>query len=169
MKPRIQNQQFFYMINKNRCILLRSMIITITILMLASCNLPNKNPAIPSGDAIGSMVAATGSALTPTKVDGSTPESTPYLPTSTEKTDADKEAQTPTITPTSSMGKVTGLVCFNQGTATDLVVYFQNTGDNLVTKLPITVNNYQVPYASELIPGNYIAYAWNLDFSSGGT
>ncbi|MFH2039530.1 MAG: carboxypeptidase-like regulatory domain-containing protein [Chloroflexota bacterium] len=136
---------------------------------LSACNLPNQTSPSPSDDLMASIVASTLQALTGTIEFSGTELGEPTATGMSQVASQTPGDQTPTLTPTSSKGKVTGLVCYLDVTSTDLVVYFQNTTSNQVSEVPVTVSNYQVPYTTELEPGTYKAYAWTSDFSIGGT
>jgi hypothetical protein len=143
--------------------------VIIMFLIMAGCNLPGQQLNGPTNDLVGSMVAVTLTAMSSTGEINKTQVFTQSETLRPLGTDATLSSETPTFTPSSSTGKVTGLVCFTEITSTNLDIYFQNIADNKVVQLPVTVNNYQVTYAQELNPGTYIAYAWNTDFSIGGT
>jgi hypothetical protein len=142
---------------------------TLMIALLAGCNLPNQDTHKSSEDLMASMVASTLQAMNPTVEFAAT-----QMNTSDGTSNPAVESQTPTlptpsVTPNSTKGKVSGLVCYIQIGSTNLVVYFQRSDTSQVTELPVVVSNYQSPYSIELEPGNYIAYAWTSDFSIGGS
>jgi hypothetical protein len=140
-----------------------------SLVILSGCNLPNQTPTVPSEDNMASMVASTLQSMTMTMEFINNAQGTPAatgLPV-TENSTPDSLA--PSLTPASSKGKITGLVCYTEVTSTNMVLYFQNTANNQVVELPVSVSNYQAPYTTQLDPGTYIAYAWTLDYSIGGT
>lgn len=144
-------------------------LIIIILIALAGCNIPSQQVTGTANDTVGSMVAVTLTALNMASESLDTPDLTVSETLNPQSTLSPSVTETPTLTPNSSTGKVTGLVCFTEITSTNLIIYFQNTADNKVNELPVTVNNYQVTYSFDLNPGTYIAYAWNSDFSIGGT
>lgn len=144
-------------------------LVIFTLLVLAGCNLPAQQLNGPTNDPVGSMVAVTLTAMSSTGNINSTQVFTQSETLNPMGTIAIMSSETPTLTPNSNTGKVIGLVYFTEIASTNLVVYFQNTADNKVVELPVTVSNYQAAYSQELNPGTYIAYAWNTDFSIGGT
>lgn len=150
-------------------ILLKFISILTILLMLVACNLPNQTPAPPSDEVMASMVASTLQAMTKTIEFNSSEVSTPAGPDLPVTPSVTPEDLALTMTPTSSKAKVAGLVCYIEVSSTNMVVYFQNTASGVIVELPVTVSNYQASYSTELEPGSYIAYAWTLDFSIGGT
>lgn len=141
----------------------------IVVLSIAGCNYPVKQDTNLANDPVGTIVAATLTSMFAFTDVSDTQAITQTAATNPVITDSNLTSETPTLTPESTTGTVTGLICFTEITSTNLVVYFQNTADNKVDQLPVTVSNYQVPFSWDLKPGTYIAYAWNTDFSIGGT
>ena len=137
--------------------------------LLSGCNLPAQTSTALSDDFMASIVASTLQALTKTIEFSGTEADKPTatdLPGAATATLDDLDS---TQTPESSKGKVAGLVCYIEIASTNMVIYFQNSANNQVTEVPVSVSNYQASYTTELEPGTYIAYAWTLDFSIGGT
>lgn len=150
-----------------KVIFLGLLILTTTIL-LSGCNIPNQTPTLPSENSMASMVASTLQSMTQTMDFINSSTDNPVLTDIPFKISSTPSSEVSTLTP-SSKGKITGLVCFTEVQPTNMVVYFQNSANNLVVEYPVSVSNYQAPYSTELDPGTYIAYAWTLDFSIGGT
>jgi len=148
--------------------LILSFVVTILITMV-SCNLPNQTPTTLSEEVMASMVASTLQAMTKTIEVNGNEESTPSGQDYPVPTSSTPENPVSTLTPTSSVSKVAGLVCFIEVASTNMVVFFQNTASGVIVELPVTVSNYQASYTTELEPGTYIAYAWTMDYSIGGT
>lgn len=151
----------------HKFILLSSLLVIF--LVLTGCGLPSQAPTLPSEEIMASMVASTLQAMTKTLEITSSETATPIGLDQSVLASATAYSQVPTLAPTSTMGKVTGLVCYIEVTTTNMIVYFQNTTTSKLVELPVSVSNYQATYTTELEPGTYIAYAWTLDYSIGGT
>ena len=139
------------------------------LLIMAGCNLPGQTQIPPSDEVMATMVASTLQAMTKTVEFSSSEASTPMVTDLPAVASSTPDILDSTPSPTSLKGKVDGLVCYIEVSSTSMVVYFQNTANSQVTELPVSVSNYQAPYTTELEPGTYIAYAWTLDYSIGGT
>ncbi|MEW6718294.1 MAG: carboxypeptidase-like regulatory domain-containing protein [Chloroflexota bacterium] len=135
-------------------------ILILATLSLQACTPTRSAPILPQNDTVATMVEATFQALTMLAPSTPTLTLTPTLPTNTPSPDV------PTATPTSELGKVQGKVCFLRASIPEMTAFFQNTHTNAVSTLNIAPG--QGSYEVELLPGNYIAYAWLTDFSIGG-
>jgi hypothetical protein len=140
-----------------------------TALFLVGCNLPNPTSSSSVENLLASVVAATMQVLNPTLEISSTQMGTPIGSGTPGVVTQTPPSLSPTNTLAPMTGKVSGLVCYIQSSVTNLVAYFQNANTNVVTQLSVAISNYQAEYSLELEPGVYIAYAWNSDFSIGGT
>jgi len=65
-----------------------------------------------------------------------------------------------------SVGLVSGKVCFPGEHIPPMTLFFQRLSDNHLTQIPILEN--QTAYTTRLDPGKYNAYAWLIDFTLGG-
>jgi len=126
------------------------------VFILASCNLPRGTPE-PTLDqnVVATMVEGTLAGF-PTPTVRAT-DTTVVLPAA---------SAIPQPSPTASTGKAAGKICFPSSGRTDMRGFFQETASGVVTELTISASDTK--YEIDLKPGNYIAYAWPLDFSIGG-
>src|SRR6187431_3158240 len=98
------------------------LLIVISALLLAACNIPapaSEATSDPARDLMGTVVAATFQAMTPQasqQVETPTPAAT----------------STPAATPTSSTGKVSGKVCYHDKGMVQLTLYFQLEGSDKI-------------------------------------
>jgi hypothetical protein len=79
----------------------------------------------------------------------------------------DTVADQPAATQQPLYGIASGDICFPSSGIPPMVMFFQQDGTNTFTSVDIAQN--QSSYEQELLPGNYIAYAWLPDFSIGGS
>jgi len=123
----------------------------LVISLMMSCSTPTSN-VTPTGDSVATIVAGTLQAMTQLVL---TPLVSPIIPTPTQVT-----STLATLTP--NLGKVTGKVCYPEGSSS-VNAFFQEKASNKVVELPLS--NNQVEYSVDIPPGTYIAYAWLPDFS----
>lgn len=122
--------------------------------LVAGCNLPRAVPT-PSSSQLSTMVQQTVDAIQALTPRGArTPLATPT-----------SAVFTPMLTATSSLGEVSGRVCYRNDAMTQLTFYFTNTGTSVVSEL--TVYRPQSEYTIQLDPGTYEVYGWPLDYSIG--
>lgn len=69
-------------------------------------------------------------------------------------------------TVTRAHGSVSGRICFPSERIPPMTLYFQNMDKNKLTEFSIREN--QAVYQVQLEPGNYLAYAWTLNFEIAG-
>ena len=130
-----------------------AIIIFVFAIGLVGCNLNTSTPTpTQNADLVGTMVAATLSAV-PTLT------SLPEQPTSTPQIFS-------APSPTAKTGMVSGKVCYPSG-ANAMTAYFEATDTHAVKDLPISGG--ESTYTLALTPGSYLAYAWLNDFSLGGS
>ncbi len=124
-------------------------------LLLAACNLPRSGPD-PASDLMRTVVAATLQALTPQS--SLSPEGTPML-------SATEPAPTVTLTPTASIGTLSGKVCYHDSGVLQLTLYFQNVAtQQLLTQ---SVSRPDDSYSIELPAGTYKVFGWPPDYTVG--
>jgi len=129
---------------------------TVLFLLLSACNLPRSTPE-PTFDPnmVATMVKETLAGF---------PSSTPGKATIASVPTA--SIAVPLPTPTSSIGKAAGKICYPKSGQTEMRGYFQDTSSGVASELPISANAKD--YEITLNPGTYIAYVWLPDFSFGG-
>lgn len=125
--------------------IVRSLVLTLTILIIAGCNLPGGQDV----DQVATSVAATLAAQ----------------PTAAPATDMPAVVDT-TQAPTT--GTVSGLVCYpSEPPLPPMTLYFQEVNTNDLTTIEHTDGTGT--YSTELPAGTYVAYAWREGYELGGS
>jgi hypothetical protein len=129
--------------------------ILVSILLLASCNIPVNQPEPTADSALVATMAGETLSVLATRTPLST--FTPALPTDTS---------IPPASPMPTTGKAAGKVCYPPKQNTEMRAFFQETSSGKVNEMAIAANvsSYEVV----LDPGTYTAYVWLNDFSRGG-
>jgi hypothetical protein len=137
---------------------LSGLIFLASLLILTSCNLPVTQVEPTTDPAfLATMVEKTLSALA---------TNTPMLPVITSTPVPPVDTSVPLPTPTLSVSKASGKVCYPPNQNTEMRAFFQDTTNSEAVEMVIPAN--QSKYEIVLDPGTYIAYVWLSDFSRGG-
>ena len=130
-------------------------------LLLAGCNQPAVDTATPTGDNLGTMVAATMTSVSQATLQVSSPTSLPASATPTQQ-----PSPTGTATPQGPVSNLHGKICFPGEMIPEMTAYFQEVDTGEVIELQIEAG--QSSYETNLPPGSYQATVWLTDFSRGG-
>jgi hypothetical protein len=79
---------------------------------------------------------------------------------------ADKAFYVDIRTSNSSYGSVTGKICYPSERIPPMTLYLQNIDNHRLTEIAIAED--QASFQVQLSPGNYLAYAWTLNFEISG-